>query len=540
MAAKKREKKERAAAEKKKKKDATQGCLGCLGLVILFAIGVQYCPSEPDVRLTPKRDNDRRLPSAGITQPDDSASHAPPVSAKSSAEGVNCENWGELFFFSKADIEDVNRCLQAGADPNVRGERSSTPLSRAVIEGNAETVVALLNAGADVNALSAGSTPLHYAALFQKAEAVTKLIEAGADPNARSSGGDTPLHRAAGSGTVEILTALLKAGADVNVRGSDGLTPLMYAVAAPKRAKVMRILLEVGADPNARGAAGWSPLHNASYAEAVEALLEAGAFLEVRDGQGATPLHWAAIENAETVKALVNRGADLNARDDEGRTPLHRAAFRKDAKIVKALVNRGADLNARDNKGQTPLHWAALGQKKDEVVGALLMAGADPYARDHDGALAFDSSGLIRRFRERGVYRAHRPATSQAQSTNRISDYGAVSDPKEAEGTELGEWDGVYRVGSGVTPPTVLRRYKPAYSEEAKKARIEGVVILSAIVRKDGTIEVLKVVRSLDRGLDENAVRAIRRWKFRPGMKDGIPVDVALNVEVNFSLKSTF
>ena len=96
---------------------------------------------------------------------------------------------------------------------------------------------------------------------------------------------------------------------------------------------------------------------------------------------------------------------------------------------------------------------------------------------------------------------------------------------------------GVFRVGGGVTPPTVLSRIEPVYSEEARKAKYQGVVVLSAIVRKDGSIEILKVVRSLGLGLDENAIRALKGWRFRPGMKGGKPVDVALNIEVNFSLR---
>ena len=74
-------------------------------------------------------------------------------------------------------------------------------------------------------------------------------------------------------------------------------------------------------------------------------------------------------------------------------------------------------------------------------------------------------------------------------------------------------------------------------AQEARKAKYQGVVVLSAIVRKDGTIEILKVVRGLGLGLDENAIQALKQWKFRPGMKNGVPVDVALNIEVNFSLR---
>ncbi len=96
---------------------------------------------------------------------------------------------------------------------------------------------------------------------------------------------------------------------------------------------------------------------------------------------------------------------------------------------------------------------------------------------------------------------------------------------------------GVFRVGGGVSAPSILYRVEPTYSEEARKAKYQGVVVLSAIVRKDGTIEILKVIRGLGLGLDENAISALKQWKFRPGMRNGIPVDVALNIEVNFSLR---
>ena len=96
----------------------------------------------------------------------------------------------------------------------------------------------------------------------------------------------------------------------------------------------------------------------------------------------------------------------------------------------------------------------------------------------------------------------------------------------------------VFRVGEeDVKAPSILYRVEPTYSNEGNKAKIQGVVVLSAIVRKDGGIEIVKVARGLGYGLDENAIAALKQWKFRPGTKNGVPVDVALNVEVNFSLR---
>jgi protein TonB len=114
---------------------------------------------------------------------------------------------------------------------------------------------------------------------------------------------------------------------------------------------------------------------------------------------------------------------------------------------------------------------------------------------------------------------------------------GPGNGPGLGPGQGGGTGGGIYRVGGGVRPPTVLFRVEPNYSEEARKANYQGTVLLSAIVRRDGRIEILRVLRGLGLGLDENAVAALRQWKFNPGTRNGEPVDVALNVEVNFVLR---
>lgn len=113
----------------------------------------------------------------------------------------------------------------------------------------------------------------------------------------------------------------------------------------------------------------------------------------------------------------------------------------------------------------------------------------------------------------------------------------------EGKGPGLGPGEGggfgggVFRVGGGVSPPTVIQRVEPQYSEEARKARYQGTVVLEAIVRRDGTCDIIRVVRSLGFGLDENAMQALKQWRFRPGMRNGVAVDVSLNIEVNFNLR---
>jgi periplasmic protein TonB len=95
---------------------------------------------------------------------------------------------------------------------------------------------------------------------------------------------------------------------------------------------------------------------------------------------------------------------------------------------------------------------------------------------------------------------------------------------------------GVFRVGGGVTAPVLVYKKEPEYSEEARKAKYQGTVILWLIVDPNGKPRDIKIARSLGMGLDEKAIEAVKNWKFDPARKDGAPVAVQINVEVNFRL----
>ena len=99
-----------------------------------------------------------------------------------------------------------------------------------------------------------------------------------------------------------------------------------------------------------------------------------------------------------------------------------------------------------------------------------------------------------------------------------------------------GNGNGIYSVGNGTTPPTVLTKVDPEYSEEARKAKYSGSVMLSIVVNTDGKAEDIKVVKSLGMGLDEKAIEAVQKWRFTPGKNKGIPVKVRAQIEVNFRL----
>lgn len=95
---------------------------------------------------------------------------------------------------------------------------------------------------------------------------------------------------------------------------------------------------------------------------------------------------------------------------------------------------------------------------------------------------------------------------------------------------------GGQKIGNGVSPPSILRKVEPEYSEEARKTALEGAVILQIVVGTDGQARDLKVLRSLGMGLDEAATAAVSNWQFQPGAKGGQPVPVFAQIEVNFRL----
>ena len=100
-----------------------------------------------------------------------------------------------------------------------------------------------------------------------------------------------------------------------------------------------------------------------------------------------------------------------------------------------------------------------------------------------------------------------------------------------------GAGGGLYHVGGGVTAPVALNSVEAEFSDEARRAKYQGVCLISLIVDAQGNPQNPRVIRALGMGLDEKALEAVRKYKFRPAMKDGrTPVPVMITVEVNFRL----
>jgi len=113
---------------------------------------------------------------------------------------------------------------------------------------------------------------------------------------------------------------------------------------------------------------------------------------------------------------------------------------------------------------------------------------------------------------------------------------GSGSGPGVGPGHGGGIGGGVFHVGGGVSAPRPIFSPDPEYSEEARKAKYQGVCVLWMIVGPDGRPRDVKVSRSLGLGLDEKAIEAVKTWKFEPAMKDGRPVAVEISVQVDFHL----
>ena len=137
------------------------------------------------------------------------------------------------------------------------------------------------------------------------------------------------------------------------------------------------------------------------------------------------------------------------------------------------------------------------------------------------------------------------PTLSQGSGSGGGAGTGTGSGVGPGSGSGLGPGSGggtgggVYRPGNGVTLPRLLHEEKPQYTSDAMRAKVQGTVLLECVVRPDGSITDVQVIRSLDPtfGLDQQAVVAARKWRFAPGTRLGEAVPVLITIELTFTLR---
>jgi TonB family protein len=113
---------------------------------------------------------------------------------------------------------------------------------------------------------------------------------------------------------------------------------------------------------------------------------------------------------------------------------------------------------------------------------------------------------------------------------------GKGSGTGTGNGSAPGSGGQVFTPGNGVTNPTLVTSVPPEYSDEARKDRVTGYVMLNIVVNASGRATDIRIVKGLGAGLDEKAVEAVQKWVFRPGLAKGIPVAVRAEVKVAFTL----
>lgn len=159
------------------------------------------------------------------------------------------------------------------------------------------------------------------------------------------------------------------------------------------------------------------------------------------------------------------------------------------------------------------------------VVAPLMTAPSD--ARDRIGALRETTAAND----------SHGPGKGGGAGTGAGTGLGEGDRAGVGPGSGGGTGGGPYRPGSGIEPPTLLREVRADYTEDARRRGLTGDVVLEIVVRRDGGVGDIKVLQGLGSGLNDRAVQAVRQWRFSPARHQGVPVDVIVEVAVEFELR---
>jgi TonB family protein len=132
---------------------------------------------------------------------------------------------------------------------------------------------------------------------------------------------------------------------------------------------------------------------------------------------------------------------------------------------------------------------------------------------------------------------SHGPGRGGGAGTGTGTGLGEGDGSGIGPGSGGGTGGGPYRPGSGITPPRLLKEVRADYTEEARQRNLTGEVVLEIVVRRDGSVGDVRILQGLGSGLNDKAVQAVRQWRFAPAQRQGAPVDVIVEVAVEFRLR---
>ena len=293
---------------------------------------------------------------------------------------------------SYRQMDVVKVLLEAGADPTIVDDVHYSSL-HAAVDGQCskDTLQALTDYGAHIDATRKdGTNALLRACKTGQSESVMFLLEAGADVNIAKPDGNTCLHEAVcGHCSKEILQKIIQQGVNVNDVNNHIQTSLILACYT-KQSESAKYLLENGADPNVSDADGYTSLHAAVHGcctnEALKEIIAHEGHLDAQNFDGETAL-WLACSyrQQDSVKILLGSGSNPNIACISGNTSLHAAINGRCSKnIVSLILDHGADVNVANKANETAL-TLACSNKKEGVINVLLNARADPNIADATG-----------------------------------------------------------------------------------------------------------------------------------------------------------
>ncbi|RYP60382.1 hypothetical protein DL769_008151 [Monosporascus sp. CRB-8-3] len=297
---------------------------------------------------------------------------------------------------SRGFVNALKVLLEAGVDPNIKNNRSRTPLHEACWGGHEDIVMILLDHAIqdreDLNIQDEdGCTPLDNACQAGWEGIVTMLLDNGAtNVNCVDSLGYTPLITAATYGKEAVVKALLEHNPDIDGKTENGWTALMVAAQDGYEAIVEHLLKK---DPNIdqQDNDGWTALSKAArygHEAVVEHLLKKDPNIDQQDNDGWTALMLAARYGHEAVvEDLLKKDLDINQQDMEGATALTRSSWRGYRTIVEKLLNKGADIDISDRRKHTALFKASQ-QGYADIVDLLLEKSKQKITVDDQGRTA--------------------------------------------------------------------------------------------------------------------------------------------------------